>query len=281
MRRSNSPSSPAVKLLKAAKKLASEGNLEGALAKSQEALQADATLTEAYQLLGSLLDVSGHSDKALEVYEKGLLKAQKPGALHHSIGMIYLEKNKTKKALSALLRANELVRPPRADLKADVAYTYLLLGNYNSGLEFSKQAIDLNPKSFAAQYTHGEALFRSEKFDEASKAFGKAVSISPKEISAKRRQAQALHKAGELIPAKNILHKLVEANPKDIKSLILLAGTLVELKDYVSAVTKMETAASLAPTNVQILKLLAHTYQQAGHKKKAKQTKKKINKLEK
>ena len=150
------------------------------LSRSLRSALADATLTEAYQLLGSLLDVAGHSDKALEVYEKGLLKAQKPGALHHSIGMIYLEKNKTKKALSALLRANELVRPPRADLKADVAYTYLLLGNYNSGLEFSKQAIDLHPKSFAAQYTHGEALFRSEKFDEARQGFWQGGEHFPK-----------------------------------------------------------------------------------------------------
>ncbi|MEE2901540.1 MAG: tetratricopeptide repeat protein [Myxococcota bacterium] len=267
--------------MKASKKLASEGNLSGALEKSQEAIQADATLTEAYLLLGSLLDVSGHSGKAIEVYNKGLTRAKNPGALHHSIGLIYLEKNQTDKALSALLSANELVKPPGADLKADVAYAYLLLGNYDLGLRFSKQAIDLNPKSFAAQYTYGETLFRAEKFDEASDAFKRASVISPNEVSAQRRQAQALQKIGKLSQAKAILEKITSQNPKDIKSLILFAGILVELKDYSSATSTMEAAVNLAPKNVQVLKLLAHTYQQAGQKKKADQTNKKIRKLEK
>jgi len=281
LRRANSASGPAITLLKTSKKLAAEGDLPGALKKSQEAIQADATLTEAYLLLGSLLDVSGHSEKALEVYNKGLTRAKNRGALHHSIGLIYLEKNRTEKALSALLAANELVKPPNADLKADLAYAYLLLGNYDLGLKFSKQAIDLNPKSFAAQYTYGETLFRAEKFSEASDAFERASVISPNEISAQRRQAQALQKMGKLSEAKKILEKITTQNPKDIKSLILFAGILVELKDYSSATTRMEAAANLAPKNAQVLKLLAQTYQQAGQKKKALQTNKRIIKLEK
>ena len=280
MRKANTASGPAVALLKTSKKLASEGDLKGAIQKSREAIKTDSTLTEAYQLLGSLLDVSGQSGEALKIYKSGIAAAKNPAALHHSIGMIYLENNRSKDALSALLQANDLMRPPRADLKADVAYTYLLLGNYKQGLEFSEQAINLNPKSFAAQYTHGEALFRAEKFIEASQAFERAVKISPKEVSAKRRQAQALQKAGQLNPAKDILRQLVTEQPKDIKSIILLAGILVELKNYTAAISRMEAAAELAPNNAQILKLLAHTYQQAGEKKKMKQVNKKIRKLE-
>ena len=103
----------------------------------------------------------------------------------------------------------------------------------------------MNPKSFAAQYTHGEALFRAEKFIEASQAFERAVKISPKEVSAKRRQAQALQKAHM-----DNIGKMAEAGK------LVLAGPFMddgELRGiYIFNVPTLEEAKALTETDPAI-----------------------------
>jgi tetratricopeptide (TPR) repeat protein len=266
--------------LKAAKKLATAGDMSGAIAETQKAIEINPNLVQAYLLLGSLLDLQGQSNKAVEVYKSGIAAGVEAAALYHALGMIAMETNQIQDAIDSLSRADEKTRPPSADLKADLAYAHLLAGNTKEGLKFSTQACELNPKSFAAVYTQGEAYFRLKESRKAIRSFASALKLAPKETSAQRRLGQALNQAGEYEQAKDVFVSLLKKKPKDVKSHVALAGVWLSLKRPKDAVKSMELTQKLAPNNLSVLERLAHTYTQAGMKKKARAIQKKIARME-
>jgi Flp pilus assembly protein TadD len=268
------------KELQSAKKKATQGDLQGAIADIKAALAVNPKLADAYLLLGSLLDLAGDSKRAATVYQKGLAAGADPAGLHHALGMLALEANDLQSTLTSLELADKLTAPPSADLKADLAYAYLLAGNTEQGLKLAQSANALDPRSFAATYILGEAHFRSKNLNAAVQYFEAALKLSPREISAQKRLAQALKQKGDFVQAETAFLRVLKLNPKDLKSQLALADLGFKLKKPAEAVKAMERALKLAPEHPQLLKLMAQTYEKAGMKSQAQAIKKRTKKVE-
>ena len=172
-----------IEKLRSAKKKATDVDLAGAISDIQAAIAENSKLTEAYLLLGSLLDMAGESQRSIVVYQKGLDAGAEPAPLHHALGMAALENNQQDKAIASLESADKLTKPPSADLKADLAYAYLLAGKNEQGLNLAQKAYELGPRSFAATYTLGEAYLRAKDLSKAIESFEKALKLSPSEVT--------------------------------------------------------------------------------------------------
>lgn len=84
---------------------------------------------------------------------------------------------RTHEALAATERGIEL-EPYHDHVRTSAAWAMLFAGDAESGEHVSAKAIELNPNSMYARWTHGIALQRLGRFSDAIKAFEQLVEIS-------------------------------------------------------------------------------------------------------
>lgn len=109
----------------------------------------------------------------------------------------------------AARRAPHSATPP-----ANLSLQYINRGQYERGLQFAQQAIDLDPQSGNAWDNAGLALFYLERYDEAQAAFERAVELEPNSALYWNNLAGALREQGQLAEAERILlDRVLQVDP--------------------------------------------------------------------
>jgi tetratricopeptide (TPR) repeat protein len=262
------PSSRKSGALEAAKKRAREGDLAGAISASKEAIAEDPRSEEAHLLLSSLHEMGGDRLAAEKALRGGIEKLPGSAELHHALGMNLLEGGDSAMAVAELEKAKELGGGnQKAELLADLAYAYLFTNKLEDAERLAGEARKLDPKGYAAAFTHGEALLRLERWREAAEAYRVAIQASPDESLPKARLATALIKTGDFQGALEPLEQLLKTEKDDPARIhAAIAHAKLQLGLPKEAVAHAKSAVELAPKIEAYKKLLSEAQAAAGEK---------------
>jgi tetratricopeptide (TPR) repeat protein len=119
-------------------------------------------------------------------------------------------------------------------------------------LQSYRQATELDPGWFEAQYNYGVIAFRLRNFNQSLAAYEMALAIQPDSVDARYNFALALKAAGYVTDAVNELKKILAANPDEVRVHLAL-GYLYAQQLYDLALARQHYSKVLAldPRNPQ------------------------------
>ena len=108
-----------------------------------------------------------------------------------------------------------------------------------------RQATELDPGWFEAQYNYGVIAFRLRNFNQSLAAYELALAIQPDSVDARYNFALALKAAGYVTDAVNELKKILAANPDELRAHLAL-GSLYAQQLYDPALARQHYSKVLA-----------------------------------
>jgi eukaryotic-like serine/threonine-protein kinase len=88
---------------------------------------------------------------------------------------------------------------------------------WGDALQSYRQATELDPAWFEAQYNCGVIAYRLHNYTQSLAAYEMALAIQPNSVDARYNFALALKAAGYMTDAVNELNKILEANPNELR----------------------------------------------------------------
>ena len=119
-------------------------------------------------------------------------------------------------------------------------------------LQSYRQATELDPGWFEAQYNYGVIAFRLRNFNQSLAAYEMALAIQPDSVDARYNFALALKAAGYVTDAVNELKKILAANPDEVRAHLALGNLYAQqLYDPAQARQHYLKVLALDPRNPQ------------------------------
>ncbi len=170
-----------------------QGDAEAALQKLYEVLAVDPSKSvDAFLVVGGILKKTGASEKALSVYEKGIVynKQNMPGAhtagLHYNLAGLLVEAGKPQKAFSHMRKAeagyrNMLKNNPRSvEAHAHLGDIALQFGYADHAEKHFRHAVALNPAQVRYHIRLADALAAQERFRDAIALMKNSIRVMKK-----------------------------------------------------------------------------------------------------
>ena len=186
------------------------GNLQGAIAACEKALEIDPKYVNALNGLGYTLKDLGRYSEAITAYDKALEIDPKSHKAWNGLG-----------------------------------YTLKDLGRNSEAIAAYKQALEIDPKSHYAWNGLGGALGDLDRYKEAIAAFEKALEIDPKFHIAWNGLGNALHRLGRNSEAIAAFDQALEIDPKYNTAWNGLGNALNNLGGYREAIAAFDQALEI------------------------------------
>ena len=123
---------------------------------------------------------------------------------------------------------------------------------WKAAMESYRQAAELDPSWFEAQYNYGVMAYRAQEFHQSLAAYEMALAIQPDSVNARYNFALALKSAGYAPDAVNELEKILASNPDEVRAHLAL-GNLYAQQFYDAARARLHylKVLGLDPRNPQ------------------------------
>jgi tetratricopeptide (TPR) repeat protein len=119
-------------------------------------------------------------------------------------------------------------------------------------LQSYRQATELDPGWFEAQYNYGVIAFRLRNFNQSLAAYEMALAIQPDSVDARYNFALSLKAAGYVTDTVNELKKILAANPDEVRAHLALGNLYAQqLYDPALARQHYNKVLALDPRNPQ------------------------------
>jgi tetratricopeptide (TPR) repeat protein len=123
---------------------------------------------------------------------------------------------------------------------------------WTDALQAYRQATELDPSWFEAQYNYGVIAFRLRNYSQSLGAYEMALAIQPDSLDARYNFALALKSAGYVTDAMNELKKILAANPDEVRAHLALGNLCAQqLYDPAQARQHYLRVLALDPRNPQ------------------------------
>ncbi len=148
-------------------------------------------------------------------------------------------------------------RPQAGDRRAATgAFTQARLAeqneNWDAALTAYRQAAELDPAWFEAQYNAGVIAHRLRNYSAALANYETALALAPDSVDARYNFALALKASGYVPDAADELKKILAANPAEVRAHLALANLCAQsLHDPAQARRHYQKVLELDPTNAQ------------------------------
>lgn len=279
------------------------GNLEIAEQYSRTIIAKSPQSVVGYRMLGAAQLRLNQPAEALATAEQVLTRGGKDSVLYAVAGEAALKLNQHAKAETYFREATSM-DPNDPAKRTGLAVSRLAGGNYERGIADLEAAVDLDSKSYQADYALVMARIREKRYDKALEAirnlekkpnaaalaanlegllhlsknenapakaaFEKALQKDPKFFPATANLAGMEYRDNKPDEARKRFEALVKADPKNVQALLALSQHAVRYsKDVKDAATFLETARRENPTMVQPVLALANFRMQSGEPKQA------------
>lgn len=123
---------------------------------------------------------------------------------------------------------------------------------YQAALDGYREAAQLDPSWFEAQYNCGVMAYHLKDFDQSLRAYEMALALQPGSVDARYNFALALRAAGYVPDAGNELKKILAAHPDDVRAHLALGNLYAQqLYDVPQARAQYLEVLRLDPRNAQ------------------------------
>ena len=174
----------------------------------QQALQASPSLTTAYRLLAVLEHSSQKKTAASLLYDVFNTAPQTVEAkAFFKLGNVLSQQGQIEQAITCYQGAIAC-NPQRADFHFTLGTAFAQTNDWTSALAAYKQTLKCNPQSARAHYALGECHLRKSHPDKALKHFKSAVEINPNLASGHAKLGHIWHQQGKI---KRAIHACLEA----------------------------------------------------------------------
>jgi tetratricopeptide (TPR) repeat protein len=255
-----------------------QGNLEGAIAAYERALEMGVGDVEATISLARLLALERRTIEAVEYAEQAVDQAPESAQAWAVLGMVYDWHAEVDRALETCQHAIELA-PDHADAYAYLAeaqadagqwaeathtiqtavelddqsvnvqrnYGYVMevQGNYWEAVRGYKQALTIHPNLAYLHIAVGKNYLALGDFDRAIESFEKATEVDSNSEEAYYRLGRAYYERGKPDEAQAYLEQAIEADPQYGPAYGYLAFTYWSRRDYEDAIPNLERAITL------------------------------------
>jgi len=176
--------------------LLQKGDLDGAIAHCQAALQINPNYADADNNLGIALFRKGHIDEAIALCEKALeLNPDYPEA-HNSLGNYLLQKGQVDEAIIHYQKALE-IKPNYAEAHYNFGMALFQAGQLDQAIFHFQKFLEINPNLVAARNSLGVALFKKGRVVDAIAQFQEALRLQPDNVDVQKNLADAQAATGE------------------------------------------------------------------------------------
>lgn len=185
------------------------------------------------------------------------------GLRQSRLAWLYLQSGAYEKALAAY---QQVLKNDPGDplIYHNIALSHRHLGAYRKAAEFSRRALDLDPRFAKAHLTLGNALLSDNSPAEAILAYQKVLELDSNHPKVHQNLARALRKQGNTEGAIRAYQEALSRQP-DTPTIHRELGTLLaEQKRYAEAGKALERAATLDSTRALNWYLLAQTRRLSG-----------------
>ncbi len=191
-----------------------KGQVDGAIAQFQKALEIQPNYEEAHNNLDSALFPKGQVDEALAQFQKAMeLQPNDPEA-HNNLGSVLFQKGQVDEAIAHYQKALEL-QPNYPDAQNNLGFGLLQKGRVDEAIAHFERAVELQPNYPDAHNNLGIALFQKGRVDEAIAHFQIAVELRPDSAEAHFNLGSALVQKGEMHVAITHFQKAMDLQPNN------------------------------------------------------------------
>jgi tetratricopeptide (TPR) repeat protein len=145
---------------------------------SKKALDLDPSQLEVHRARGLVLEVTGNYGEAIKEFEQVLTMNQNLSEIYVALARNYRVHPEGApqydRAVEALNTAIAL-RPDVAEPYAELARTYLTVGDYQKGIQIAQQAVEREPGNALMHGLLGTLYYRLEQYEPASQSFRLAL----------------------------------------------------------------------------------------------------------
>jgi tetratricopeptide (TPR) repeat protein len=251
------------------------------LAALRKALELYPQRWAAHQALGSALRSQGDLLEASAAYRKVI--ELKPGVLYHYNDLVnVLSQKGDLDGLIATLREMDNIQPNTLD--EALADALRARGDWKEAIASYRQAIDRNPKNFAAYRGLGRALLHEK--DNSSKgevaAFRKALELYPRAPTAYFSLGDALRGQGDWDGALAVYRKILEFDGDDFQAHLYVAACLQAKGSLDEAIAAFRSLVERAPAEFHSSGYsgLGQTFRQKGDLKAASDAFRKVTEID-
>jgi tetratricopeptide (TPR) repeat protein len=196
----------------AAGTLKQQGNIQGALAALDQAIEKDPRDAVAWNDRASIYLQKGLYDRAIADYSRAL-SIQEHGLFYANRGFAKVQKGLSREAIADLNKAIDLGYEPW------VAYlwrgrAYYDLERHEEAIADLTRSLEQNPTQLSTYGGRGTALFHVKRYSEAISDFDRYLPSRPEDILAVALQGAALLKTGNPDRARANVRNLIELDPR-------------------------------------------------------------------
>ena len=157
--------------------------------------------------------------------------------------------------------------PRLAEGLAARAHLYWGRGRYDDAIRYARQAIEIKPDCEGAYWILGQALFTSDRWQEAAELAARAVEVSGDDYNVYIPYLVSLQRLGKMEAAQALrqqqtaaLERHLEWVPDDVRARVLLANTYASSGKENDAIREVQRAVALRPDDFNILYNAACTF---------------------
>jgi tetratricopeptide (TPR) repeat protein len=245
------------------------GDYLNAVTSLQRAIAENPNDTEATQLTGLSLYLSGKPAEAIPYLEK--VQSWYPSAnvdASYILGVAYIQTKKYANARAAFAKMFQV--PP--DSAAAYLFTARLLLRLDFGPiaeEYGKKAVELDPKLPLAHQLLGELYLYQSKFSEASAQFEQELAINPGNPVAYYKLADAYSRLQKFDEAEKLLQRSIWLDSTSTGPYILMGKVLQKKGEPELAARSLQRALAMDPNNPVPHHLLGQAYRDLGRNEDA------------
>ena len=243
----------------------SDDHLERKISALQQALDGAASnhpLWVQFFSVGTMLQLRGRLDRALQIYEGASNALQDRPILFHNLGVLYYAQNRYEESAESFEKV-VVLSPEAADGHLGLAQAYEKLGKDAQAMAEARRTIDLDATSDQAYRIIGRSELRVGTPEGAETAFRKALKISPNARNSFYGLGLALIEKQEFHEAAEILDDLVkksEHQPKlraDLVSALLYLNRAEEAGRHFRVLVDQHSDVTLRGDLSQVTRALA------------------------
>ena len=246
-----------------------KGDYANAVTSLQRAIAENPSDTEATQLTGLSLYLSGKPAEAIPYLEK--VQSWYPSAsvdASYILGVAYIQTKNYANARAAFAKMFQV--PP--DSAAAYLFTARLLLRFDFGPiaeEYGKKAVALDPKLPLAHQLLGELYLYQSKIPEAAAQFEQELAVNPGNPVAYYKLADANFRLQKFDEAEKLLQRSIWLDATSTGPYILMGKVLAKKGEPELAVRSLQRALAMDPNNPVPHHLLGQAYRDLGRSEDA------------
>jgi hypothetical protein len=174
---------------------------------------------------------AGQLDSAALIYEQTLSMVSADPALHHTLGLVYLEQARTDLALFHIGRSIEL-DPHNSISYRSMGDAFSASGQHCLSILAYQKACSLNPNNTDALLNLGAVYHELDACDQARRTFQKILDQAPSHMRALNNLGKVYHDMGRLTRALSCYDRCIKLYPHYAEARFNRATLLIAMGDF-------------------------------------------------